>query len=950
MATEWRIRWFAGWFFLWCVATSARAECGGQTQCIGVGPTPAAAELAHHSPGSSTFTLAFGSQALKSSSAAKTVYVVAVTGPQGTQARIGAIRLSGTDASQFAIVRETCTTSGPVHKGAPCEIQVAFRPTTEGAKRATLHVPLNPPACNGCLTERSVTLTGTGALGLPTASNASLSVAANTPTTLDLAEYVGGNNLQGVRVTTPPAHGTVVLDGLVATYTPRDGYLGADAFSYQAYNAIGSSTPAEVRVDVLPRPSPAANRDVRAVLASQARTVHQFGATQMRSVQSRLDSLRRVVVPDPRLAPRVGAGMTAGPLGPSDSGPALQAAEMVIAAAALSGDGREPLLARAGWSEPAGAPTLGGNLSLSAGTAGGGGSGPGLWASTAVGYGRTGDTETRAASRFEQVQLSAGYDFRMSQDRVVGFSAGFARGGSQIGEIGEVPSRVAFDAASLSLYGSMRPHPDWVVDAQLGHARFDFDASRHAEATAMVPEAMARSQRDGRLWFGALAASYQMREGEFNFAPYGRLEFLAGQLAAARESGAGLNSLSYFEQSLRGARLAAGLRAEMVRELDHGVLIPGLRFELSRDLSRDGDARLAYADMESGPHYRIAPAGYGRSSTLLGLGAEYLGDRGLRFGADYQALRGSGNLGEQSLRLWLTAPTDGAVARSGLLAGVSALPLRAEAGYTLEDNLTRASKPTPGWHDQSHALTLGTWTQWPAGERSRVVARGGVTAEKFQHAEGLDRSSLELGAEWQYRGDSSFDAITYGLSFLAAWDAYRSGLRDGRRYALGINARMPLSDRVEVQAALVRNLRDAESALFDTRDLALRLAVEYALAGGDTAYAQAETRRGDIVASGKPMADSAAIARVLAEDDAFFRVGYLGYRFAADSLSLTLGYNLRLGGRDALDFSLRHTQAEPSVRPDYSKVVPYPGMGLPGEGGASRYRANQLGVAYLLNF
>ena len=140
---------------------AARAECGGNIQCIAVGPTPAAAAVAHHGLGPDTFTMAFAAQALGTQGESQAIHVVAVLGPAGTMARLGPARLDGPGAADFAITGGTCSAArGPVHGGEGCTIEVAFRPASLGEKTATVHVPLDPPACVGCITERVVTVTG----------------------------------------------------------------------------------------------------------------------------------------------------------------------------------------------------------------------------------------------------------------------------------------------------------------------------------------------------------------------------------------------------------------------------------------------------------------------------------------------------------------------------------------------------------------------------------------------------------------------------------------------------------------------------------------------------------------------------------------------------------------------------------------------------------------------
>ena len=136
-------------FFL---SAQAYAECGGATQCIGVGATAADAQtlgVGHHvgpifDLGTPLFTLAFGNQVVGVTIASQTIHVAAVTGA-GT-AVLGLITVVGADAGSFSITGGTCLTTNPVHGGATCTVTVAFNPATLGAKAARADIPLNSPA------------------------------------------------------------------------------------------------------------------------------------------------------------------------------------------------------------------------------------------------------------------------------------------------------------------------------------------------------------------------------------------------------------------------------------------------------------------------------------------------------------------------------------------------------------------------------------------------------------------------------------------------------------------------------------------------------------------------------------------------------------------------------------------------------------------------------------
>ncbi|MFT6103021.1 MAG: hypothetical protein ACJASL_003828 [Paraglaciecola sp.] len=144
--------------FLVVFSLPALADCGGNTQCIGVGTSLAIAVDGHGAPAP---TLTFGNLEAGSTSNAQTIYVAAVHTGKGT-VDLNKPSISGADAAEFSITGGTCSDSfGPVHDGRHCTIEIAFNPLTDGAKSAVLRVTLpQAPDCANCITERTVNLTG----------------------------------------------------------------------------------------------------------------------------------------------------------------------------------------------------------------------------------------------------------------------------------------------------------------------------------------------------------------------------------------------------------------------------------------------------------------------------------------------------------------------------------------------------------------------------------------------------------------------------------------------------------------------------------------------------------------------------------------------------------------------------------------------------------------------
>ncbi|PKE29589.1 autotransporter domain-containing protein [Rahnella sp. AA] len=83
----------------------------------------------------------------------------------------------------------------------------------------------------------------------PVAGSDSTSVAFNSSNNAITLPLSGGT-ATSVAVTSPPAHGSVVITGTTATYTPVSNYSGTDTFTYTASNNWGTSAPATVSIHV----------------------------------------------------------------------------------------------------------------------------------------------------------------------------------------------------------------------------------------------------------------------------------------------------------------------------------------------------------------------------------------------------------------------------------------------------------------------------------------------------------------------------------------------------------------------------------------------------------------------------------------------------------------------------------------------------------------------------
>jgi hypothetical protein len=266
------------------------------------------------------------------------------------------------------------------------------------------------------------------------------------------------------------------------------------------------------------------------------------------------------------------------------------------------------------------------------------------------------------------------------------------------------------------------------------------------------------------------------------------------------------------------------------------------------------------------------------------------------------------------------------------------LDFRVEAAYTYDDNVTRSEGAGNVLSDRFYTLSLNAGKSFQLTRHTRLVAGLFLGGDGYDKYDGLSRYFGGIQGEFQYRSSGEFDAATFGLFLKGSRDQYDSELRDGYRYTAGVRVLKPLTDRLDLFAALAYNKRDGKSTVFDADDYSARLNLDYRLTRWSTVYLGGEYRNGDVISTARPSLALVTIAEAVVRDDAFTDAERLAYRIKADTVITTLGYNLAFGEQHSLDFSWRWVQSKAHDAPAF------------GAAGKPEYTVNHYSVAYLFRF
>lgn len=557
--------------------------------------------------------------------------------------------------------------------------------------------------------------------------------------------------------------------------------------------------------------------------------------------------------------------------------------------------------------------------------------GTSIWAGGSVLFGSRDDTDLTDEFSYSTDGLSIGIDHRFSEQYTLGIAAGYANSDTEIGDNGSTNEG---SGASITLYGSYMPVDNLFIDGMLGYGEIDLDSDRYVAPL----QAYAKSDRDGDQLFGSVAVSYEFHKPGLTFSPYGRLDFSVDELDEASETGVGIYSLTYDDEEHTNTELSLGFRAESIHTARFGWVKPTMRFEFNHDFSDDYKTEISYTSLgTAGARYAYKTDDFEENSYLIGLGSEFIFRNGVKMGIDYQATHSLGPEHDQAINIWVAKNFDEEInLRNVPYNKYINMPIIIESGFTFDDNINRAVSGSDKLIDRLFDLSIGTGASFDLSKNSRLMLNASIGGQRLYRYHELERNSVDVSAEYQYRTSADFDAFTFGVSTHLSFDEYSSRLRDSDTRSLELSVRQSPTDRISWHASLSRNLHDADNKVFDNNNNELKLNLDYSLGSKGSLYFGHTIQDGYAVSS-VPVTSYGYGNALSVIDDAFPDQGgpeYKAARFEADTGITTIGYNFPLGPDDSLDFSYRYIKATP----DDPAVD------------SSSYRTDQFSIYYLTRF
>ncbi|MDF6879059.1 autotransporter outer membrane beta-barrel domain-containing protein, partial [Escherichia coli] len=122
-----------------------------------------------------------------------------------------------------------------------------------------------------------------------------------------------------------------------------------------------------------------------------------------------------------------------------------------------------------------------------------------FWSAGTLDFGFASAGTQRSGFRFTTGGVTAGADYRVSDQLSIGGGFGYGRDSTDIGNAG---TRSTGDSYSLALYGSYRPLPSLFVDGVAGFGTLSFDSRRWVTDS----NDFATGKRSGKQVFASVSA------------------------------------------------------------------------------------------------------------------------------------------------------------------------------------------------------------------------------------------------------------------------------------------------------------------------------------------------------------------------------------------------------------------------------------------------------------
>lgn len=245
-----------------------------------------------------------------------------------------------------------------------------------------------------------------------------------------------------------------------------------------------------------------------------------------------------------------------------------------------------------------------------------------------IGSASTGEfdqTLNGSGSDFSSYSISAGADYRFSDDVLAGLALSY---GQSNGDIDDGRGELELDGTSLMAYGSFGASTGVYFDAVAGYSWLEYDNQRDITIGADFYR-KAKSDTEGEQLNVALELGYNFMVGDFLIGPSVQYQYFDLEVDGYSESGAGVLNMTVDDLDFESESVWVGAEGSMIVETEKGFIEPRMSLYWITELEDEAllaDTRFSSGVLDFSTPIDARDDGYLRAS--IGLASHFTTDSG----------------------------------------------------------------------------------------------------------------------------------------------------------------------------------------------------------------------------------------------------------------------------------------------------------------------------------
>ncbi len=272
----------------------------------------------------------------------------------------------------------------------------------------------------------------------------------------------------------------------------------------------------------------------------------------------------------------------------------------------------------------------------------------GIFLSGGLKVGDKEDTNQSDGFDFSSLSITAGMDYRLTDDFVVGGAFGFSQFDADVDETerSQGGQELSSDGYVISAFASYSLDSGFFADGAASFGQDDYDSTRRivipSTTSAAGIDSTAEGDFEGTHYSLTANLGYELAYQGFAITPTAKLDYVNADFDGFTEAGAGGLNLSFNDFDLESLRSHLGVEAAFPISTDQGVLVPSVRAEYVHEFENENDgAQVVFNNAlatTARAVYNISSEGVDEDYGIIGASLTAVGEGGMSAFIDYSTV------------------------------------------------------------------------------------------------------------------------------------------------------------------------------------------------------------------------------------------------------------------------------------------------------------------------